>query len=151
MWLKESYEAWDGKDQVELNLAPITGSESDYYTKVALQLADANTCPDIVFEDTFQLPSDVSAGYLTNLDSYVADYEAWNDGTYYDSLKAGSTAADGSVYGIPFCTDTFGSLNPQITPPALDGGRHHTGRSDARESLTVHKKKERISWNIKGL
>lgn len=108
IWLKESYEGWDMKDQVELELAPITGSESDYYTKVALQLADANTCPDIVFEDTFQLPSDVSAGYLTNLDSYVADYEAWNDGTYYDSLKAGSTAADGSVYGIPLCTDTRG-------------------------------------------
>ncbi len=108
VWLRESYEAWDMKDQVELELAPITGSESDYYTKVALQLADANTCPDIVFEDTFQLPSDVSAGYLTNLDAYVADYEAWNNGTYYESLKAGSTAADGSVYGIPFCTDTRG-------------------------------------------
>ncbi len=108
VWLKNSYEQWGMKDQVELDLAPITGSESDYYTKVALQLADANTCPDLVIEDTFQLPNDVSAGYLTNLDEYVADYDAWNDGTYYEAIKAGSIASDGSVYGIPYSTDARG-------------------------------------------
>jgi multiple sugar transport system substrate-binding protein len=108
VWIKNTYENWELKDQYDLNIAPITGSESDYYTKVALQLADANTCPDVVFEDTFQLPSDVSAGYLTNLDSYLTDYEDWNNGTYYDSMKKGSIAADGSVYGVPFCTDTRG-------------------------------------------
>lgn len=107
VWLKSTYENWDQKDSVELDLAPITGSEGDYYTKVALQLADKNTCPDIVIEDTFQLPSDVSAGYLANLDEYVADYEDWNNGTYYDSLKAGSMK-DGSVYGIPYSSDARG-------------------------------------------
>lgn len=108
VWVKSAYENWDLKDQYDLDIATITGSESDYYTKVALQLADANTCPDVVFEDTFQLPNDVSAGYLTNLDEYLAGYDAWNDGTYYDTMKAGSIAADGSVYGVPYCTDTRG-------------------------------------------
>ena len=108
VWLKDSYEKWDKKDQIELEFAPITGSEGDYYTKVALQLADKNTCPDVVIEDTFQLPNDVSAGYLTNLDSYTANYEPWNDGTYYESIKAGSMDSNGSVYGIPFSTDARG-------------------------------------------
>ena len=62
VWVNSAYENWDLKDQYELEIATITGSESDYYTKVALELADANTCPDVVFEDTFQLPKDVSAG-----------------------------------------------------------------------------------------
>lgn len=106
-WIKEGYEKWDKKDQVDLVFAPITGSEGDYYTKVALQLADKNTCPDLVMEDTFQLPNDVSAGYLTNLDSYVANYDDWNNGSYVESIKAGSTF-DGSVYGIPYSTDSRG-------------------------------------------
>ena len=78
--MQAAYEQWDKKDQVELDFAPITASEGDYFTKIALQLADPSTCPDLVCEDTFQLPNDVSAGYLTNLDEYLADYADWNDG-----------------------------------------------------------------------
>ena len=104
---QEAYDNWDKKDQYELNIAPISGAEGDYYTKVALQLSDPSNCPDIVLEDTFQLSSDVAAGYLTNLDDYVKDYAAWNDGTYIEALKAGSSYG-GSVYGIPFSTDARG-------------------------------------------
>ena len=103
-----AYEQWDKKDQVELNFAPITASEGDYFTKVALQLADPGTCPDLVCEDTFQMPNDIAAGYLTNLDEYVADYEDWDNGTYFDSMKTMVTGPDGSVYGIPYNTDTRG-------------------------------------------
>lgn len=103
-----AYEQWDKKDQVELDFAPITASEGDYFTKIALQLADPSTCPDLVCEDTFQLPNDVSAGYLTNLDEYLADYADWNDGKYYESMAKAVTSSDGSVYGIPYCTDTRG-------------------------------------------
>lgn len=49
----------------------------------------------------------MSAGYLTKLDDYVKDYEDWNT-SYYDSMKKGVTGSDGSVYGIPYCTDTRG-------------------------------------------
>lgn len=107
-WVKAGYESWDKKDQVELDIAPITASEGDYFTKIALQLSDAASCPDLVCEDTFQLPNDVSAGYLTNLDSYLESYSDWNDGKYYDSMKKAVTGGDGSVYGIPYCTDTRG-------------------------------------------
>ena len=106
-WIQDGYDTWDKKDTVELNIAPIVAQEGDYFTKVALQLADKKTCPDLVCEDTFQLPNDVSAGYLTKLDDYVKDYEDWNT-SYYDSMKKGVTGSDGSVYGIPYCTDTRG-------------------------------------------
>lgn len=106
-WVVNTYENWDKKDEVELDIAPITASEGDYFTKVALQLADPGTCPDLVSEDTFQLPNDVAAEYLTNLDDYVKDYEDWNNGSYFESMKKGVTA-NGSVYGIPYSTDTRG-------------------------------------------
>lgn len=106
-WIQNGYDTWDKKDTVELNIAPIVAQEGDYFTKVALQLADKKTCPDLVCEDTFQLPNDVSAGYLTKLDDYVKDYEDWNT-SYYESMKKGVTGSDGSVYGIPYCTDTRG-------------------------------------------
>ena len=107
-WVNAAYDSWDKKNEVELDVAPITASEGDYFTKIALQLADSGTCPDLVCEDTFQLPNDVAAGYLTNLDEYVEDYGDWNDGKYYDSMKNMVTGTDGSVYGIPYCTDTRG-------------------------------------------
>ncbi|MGH4038170.1 MAG: extracellular solute-binding protein [Sphaerochaeta sp.] len=107
-WIEEGYNSWDKKDQVNLDMAPITASEGDYFTKIALQLSDPATSPDLVCEDTFQLPNDVSAGYLTNLDSYVSSYADWTDGKYYASMQKAVTGADGSVYGIPYCTDTRG-------------------------------------------
>lgn len=118
-WVQNAYDSWDKKDQVELEIAPITASEGDYFTKIALQLADPSTCPDLVCEDTFQLPNDVSAGYLTNLDSYVANYPDWQDGKYYDSMKSAVSDANGSVFGIPYCTDTRGLwYNRQILTTA---------------------------------
>lgn len=106
-WIQVGYDSWDQKDSVELNIAPITASEGDYFAKVALQLQSQDTCPDLVCEDTFQLPNDVSAGYLTNLDDYLKNYEDWNNGSYFDSMKNG-VSSDGSVYGVPYCTDTRG-------------------------------------------
>lgn len=105
--MQEAYENWDKKDEVELDFQPITASEGDYFTKIALQLGDSSTCPDLVCEDTFQLPNDVAAGYLTDLSDYVSDWDTWNDGTFYDKMKEVVTT-DGKVYGIPYGTDTRG-------------------------------------------
>ncbi|MFT4006440.1 MAG: extracellular solute-binding protein [Lacrimispora sp.] len=107
-WFEDAYETYDKKDSIELDIAPITASEGDYFAKVALALQSPDTAPDIVCEDTFQLPSDVAAGYLTDLSSYLKDYKEWNDGVYYGALVDGVTYEDGSVYGIPYCTDTRG-------------------------------------------
>ena len=106
-WVTAAYDSWDKKDEVELDVAPITASEGDYFTKIALQLADKGTCPDLVCEDTFQLPNDVAAGYLTDLTDYVKDYDDWNDGKYYDSMKD-MVSVDGVPYALPYSTDTRG-------------------------------------------
>lgn len=107
-WLQTAYDSFGKKDSCDLNIAPITTSEGDYFAKVALSLQSEETAPDLVAEDTFQLATDVEAGYLTALDEYLADYADWTDGSYYDSLKEGVTAADNKVYGVPYNTDTRG-------------------------------------------
>ena len=107
-WLQTAYDSFDKKDSCELNIAPITASEGDYFAKVALSLQSEETAPDLVTEDTFQLATDVEAGYLTVLDDYLANYADWTNGSYYDSLKEGVTAPDGKVYGVPYNTDTRG-------------------------------------------
>lgn len=107
-WLVAAYETYDKKDEIELDIAPITASEGDYFAKIALSLQSEATAPDLVAEDTFQLATDVSAGYLTALDEYLTEYEDWNNSSFYDSLKEGVTAEDGKVYGVPYSTDTRG-------------------------------------------
>ena len=104
-WVQYTYDNWDKKDQVELDIAPITASEGDYFTKIALQLGDPKTCPDLVSEDTFQLPNDAAAGYLTDLSDYIKKYSDW--GQFYESMQ-NITAVDGVNYGVPYCTDTRG-------------------------------------------
>jgi multiple sugar transport system substrate-binding protein len=107
-WLQTAYDSFEKKDSCELNIAPITASEGDYFARVALSLQSEKTAPDLVAEDTFQLATDVEAGYLTALDEYLDDYADWTDGSYYDSLKKGVIAADNKVYGVPYSTDTRG-------------------------------------------
>ena len=104
-WVQYTYDNWDKKDQVELDIAPITESEGDYFTKIDLQLGDPKTCPDLVSEDTFQLPNDAAAGYLTDLSDYIKNYSDW--GQFYESMQ-NITAVDGVNYGVPYCTDTRG-------------------------------------------
>lgn len=106
-WFSQAYEAYPDKDKIELDYQYITASEGDYFAKVALALQSADTAPDIVCEDTFYLPSDVAAGNLTNLDAYVADWEDWTNGSFYENTKSGVTA-DGSVYAVPYSGDTRG-------------------------------------------
>lgn len=107
-WLQTAYDSFDKKDSCELNIAPITASEGDYFAKVALSLQSEKEAPDLVAEDTFQLATDVEAGYLTALDNYLESYNDWTDGSYYDSLKEGVTGIDNKVYGVPYNTDIRG-------------------------------------------
>ncbi|MHC5375267.1 extracellular solute-binding protein [Enterococcus sp. LJL120] len=93
-------------DDIKIVLSPITASEGDYFSKVALSMQSESTAPDIVAEDTFMLNSDSNAGYLTNLDSYLADWDQWSN--YTEELKTGVTAQDGSVYAVPGTSDSRG-------------------------------------------
>src|SRR5579883_1563313 len=70
--VKQQFEAANPK--VELNLEPIVADEGSYYTKIDLMMRSASTAPDLVMEDSFQISSDVTAGYLTPLDNYLASW-----------------------------------------------------------------------------
>jgi multiple sugar transport system substrate-binding protein len=83
-------------------LSPIVASEGDYFAKIALLLQSDQLAPDVVTEDTFQLATDVEAGYLTVLDPYLAKDADWPAGAYYASLIEGVRGLDGKVYGIPY-------------------------------------------------
>lgn len=107
-WITEGYESYDKKDTMEINISPITASEGDYFAKIALALQSPSTSPDIVTEDTFQLATDVSAGYLTKLNEMLENYPDWIDGKYYENLKEGVTTEDGGIYGLPYNTDVRG-------------------------------------------
>lgn len=108
-WVKNSYENWELKDQVELEIEEVYGSSSDFLTKMQLEISAPNTCPDIFWEDSFQLTADVAAGYVADISQYVNTWDAWNDGTVIESMKTQVTVGDG-VYGLPSTTDARGLI-----------------------------------------
>ncbi|MHC5268753.1 extracellular solute-binding protein [Enterococcus sp. LJL98] len=93
-------------EDIKIVLSPITASEGDYFSKVALSMQSENTAPDIVAEDSFMLNSDANAGYLTPLDDYLKDWDEWSK--YTENIKVGSTGQDGKVYAIPGTSDSRG-------------------------------------------
>lgn len=122
--LKVAYELYGGQDQVQqlfnrvkdqfekqnpgakINLVPIKASENDYYTKLGLMQRSSSTAPDVVYEDTFLINSDVDAGYLTPLDDYLKSWSDWSE--FFDTAKQAARAKDGKIYGVPMGTDTRG-------------------------------------------
>lgn len=91
---------------VKVNLLPIKATEADFYTKLALMNRSASTAPDVLWEDTFQIKSDASAGYLAPLNSYVSKWSDWSQ--FVGNAKSAGEGADGKLYGIPIGTDTQG-------------------------------------------
>jgi multiple sugar transport system substrate-binding protein len=89
---------------VTINLQPITASENDYYTKLQLQMRTPKTSPDVVYEDTFLINSDIEAGYLRPLDDQLNSWPEWNQFT--STAKGAGRALDGKTYGVPDGTDT---------------------------------------------
>lgn len=107
-WAMDTYEKWDKKDSVELELVPYVGAEGDYFTKMSLELGDESTAPDIFYEDSFQMTADAAAGYLAPLDDYAAGWETWNNGSMIEATKGAVTGMDGKTYGVPLSTDSRG-------------------------------------------
>lgn len=106
-WIMDTYNNWDRKDEVEIELQPIVANDSDYFTKIQTQMQDPSTSPDIFLEDTFQLNTDVAAGYVADLTSYVEGWEDWNTGII-EALKEGTKGSDGNTYAVPVSTDVRG-------------------------------------------
>ena len=89
-----------------IELVPIVASENDYFTKNELLMSSPRTSPDLVYEDTFILLSDVGAGYLQPVDDFVENWEHWDD--VAEASQEAVTAPDGHVYAVPTHTDTRG-------------------------------------------
>lgn len=99
---KEEFEA--ANQGVTVELQPIQGNDDDYGTKLALALRSPSTAPDVFYEDTFKVRSDVDAGYLLKLDPHLEGWEDWQK--YDDAAKAAGRADDGGTYAVPLGTDT---------------------------------------------
>ncbi|GAB2608201.1 extracellular solute-binding protein [Streptomyces capparidis] len=102
--VKKQFEKANPGRKVEL--VPIQAPQGDYYSKVQLMLRSPRTAPDLVYEDTFLINSDIESGYLTPLDDYLKDWPEW--GRFLDTAKAAARAQDGRTYGVPDGTDTRG-------------------------------------------
>lgn len=107
---KDDYLA-DVKEQFEeanpgkkVKLVPIQASDNDYATKIQQMMRSARTAPDVVYEDTFRISSDIEAGYLRPLDDHLATWPEWDQ--YLDTARQATRAGDGRTYGVPDGTDT---------------------------------------------
>ncbi|MEV7604519.1 extracellular solute-binding protein [Paenarthrobacter sp. NPDC089322] len=99
---KKEFEA--ANSSVTVNLEPIQANDDDYGTKLALAQRSADTAPDVFYEDTFKVRSDVDAGYLLKLDSYLGNWDDW--AKFDEAAKAAGRADDGGIYAVPLGTDT---------------------------------------------
>lgn len=102
--IKKQFEASHPGKKVEL--VPIKAPDSEYYTKLQQMLRSPKTAPDLVYEDTFLINSDITSGYLKPLDAYLAKWPDWQQ--FIDTAKAAAKAQDGRTYGVPDGTDTRG-------------------------------------------
>jgi multiple sugar transport system substrate-binding protein len=78
-----------------------TNSESEYYSKLDLTERSARTVPDVVFEDSFLIGSDASAGFIRPLPT-LSTWSGWS--SYYPAMKSLVTY-NGKVYGAMNSTD----------------------------------------------
>ncbi|WP_030685028.1 extracellular solute-binding protein [Streptomyces sp. NRRL B-1347] len=102
--MKKQFEkAHPGK---KVKLVPIKAPDAEYYTKVQQMLRSPKTAPDLVYEDTFLINSDITSGYLKPLDPYLEKWKEWPK--FIDTAKAAARAEDGKTYGVPDGTDTRG-------------------------------------------
>ncbi|MEU4494548.1 extracellular solute-binding protein [Streptomyces sp. NPDC023998] len=90
----------------KVKLVPIQAPDNDYATKAQQMMRSPKTAPDLVYEDTFRINSDIKAGYLKPLDDYIGRWAQWSQ--FADTAKAAAKAEDGRTYGIPDGTDTRG-------------------------------------------
>ncbi|MFC8128568.1 extracellular solute-binding protein [Streptomyces sp. NPDC057302] len=89
-----------------VKLVPIKAPDSEYYTKLQQMMRSPKTAPDLVYEDTFLINSDITSGYLKPLDPYLDKWEDWDQ--FIGTSKSAAKAADGKTYGVPDGTDTRG-------------------------------------------
>ncbi|GAA2349007.1 extracellular solute-binding protein [Dactylosporangium salmoneum] len=100
--VKSAYES--AHQGYTVKLVPIEASENDYYTKLSLMNRSPSTAPDVMYEDTFLVNTDIAAGFLAPIDDYLAKWADW--GQFTEASKSAAKALDGKTYGVPMGTDT---------------------------------------------
>ncbi len=100
--VKAAYEA--AHPGYTVKLVPIEAAENDYYTKLSLMNRSPSTAPDVMYEDTFLVNTDIQAGFLAPIDEYLAKWPDWSQ--FSDTAKTAAKALDGKTYGVPMGTDT---------------------------------------------
>ncbi|ATG53230.1 sugar ABC transporter substrate-binding protein [Brachybacterium vulturis] len=104
-WITDAAAEFSAENpELTVELVPIVASEGDYFTKNELLMSSPRTSPDLVYEDSFILLSDVGAGYLRPMTELATGYEHWGD--VADASKVAVTGEDGEIYGMPITTDT---------------------------------------------
>lgn len=104
-WISAAAEEFSAENpDLVVELVPIVAAENDYFTKNELLMSSPRTSPDLVYEDSFILLSDVGAGYLQPITDLVEGLENWDD--IADASKDAVTGEDGEIYGVPITTDT---------------------------------------------
>jgi len=102
--IKKQFEREHPGKKVEF--VPIKAPDSEYYTKLQQMLRSPRTAPDLVYEDTFLINSDITSGYLKPLDPYLEKWPDWKQ--FIDTATAAAKGQDGQTYGVPDGTDTRG-------------------------------------------
>ena len=99
---KTEYEAANQGKTV--TLMPIEAEQDQYFTKLALMNRSADTAPDVIYEDSFQVRSDAAAGYLAPIDEQLAKWTDWSQ--FDETAKQAGLGDDGKTYGVSMGTDT---------------------------------------------
>ena len=100
--VKTEYEAANPGSKVEI--LPIVAARTTTTPSSQLMMRSPNTAPDMVYEDTFLINSDITAGYLKPLDDYIKNWDDWSQ--FEETAKGAAKAPDGKTYGVPDGTDT---------------------------------------------
>ncbi|MFI6350678.1 extracellular solute-binding protein [Streptomyces sp. NPDC050560] len=102
--MKKKFEkAHPGK---KVELVPVQAADNDYAAKAQQMMRSPKTAPDLVYEDTFRINSDIQAGYLRPIDDYLAKWSDWSQ--FEPTAKDAAKAQDGKTYSVPDGTDTRG-------------------------------------------
>lgn len=89
---------------MKIELKPIESEADQYFTKLALMNKSADTAPDVIYEDSFQVRSDAAAGYLAPIDDQLQGWSDWSQ--FDDTAKQAGLGDDGKTYGVSMGTDT---------------------------------------------
>ncbi len=117
----------------------------------------ASTAPNVMYEDTFLVNSDVAAGYLSPLNSYLASWSGWKE--FSPAAQAAAKGASGKIYGVSMGTDTRGLYYNKAGicqgRPAGPLASHDVGsgagcRGEDQGNRTRRHPDQRLRWSGRG-